>query len=309
MTLRGVGGLGIAAVYERTLRRFAVLRKVQPAGGAAPTPSVHPVGMTELGEKIGESVTAEVFAFGAGRVIKLYRARTPLGILEYEVRATQAAYMSGAPAPEVLGTETVDGRAGIILQRYDGRSLIEMIMDGSISPAQAGVELARVHAGFHAGQYAADVWTFRQFVGFTCGQLSGRGIPGDVIDRSLTVSRGLPEVATLCHGDLHPGNILMTEEGPRIIDWTSAMLASPLADVARQHLTMAVFAAPAEYEGGRRALEASFMRTYAELTETTEGELRMAIAPYVTVMAVMRMSESGCGEDEQAMLIDFVRSR
>ena len=265
--------------------------------------------VSELGEKIGESMTAEVFAFGAGRVIKVYRARTPLGMLEYEVRATQAAFESGAPAPEVFGTETVNGRAGIILQRYDGRSLIEMIMDGSIGPAEAGVELARVHASLHAGRYRADVWTFRQFAGFMAGQLLELGMPADVIARGRAIAHELPEVTTLCHGDLHPGNILMTEEGPRIIDWTSAMLASPLADVARQHLTMTVFAAPAEYERGRRALEEPFMRTYADLTGTTESALRAAVASYVTVMAVMRMSESGCGEDEQAMLVDFVRSR
>lgn len=263
----------------------------------------------EVGDKIGESAAAEVFAYGAGRVIKLYRPGTPLGIVEYEVRATRAAFASGAPAPEVFGTETVDGRVGIILERCDGPTLMQIILDGSIGPAEAGVELARVHAAMHAGRYEADVWTFRQFVGFMCGQLSLRGVPGDVIDRGLTVSRGLPEVSTLCHGDLHFGNVLMTADGPRIIDWTSAMLASPLADVARQHLTMALFAAPAEYASARQLAETAFMRTYAELTGTTEEGLREAMVPYVTVMAVMRMSESGCGEAERGMLVEFVRGR
>lgn len=262
-----------------------------------------------MGDKIGESAAAEVFAYGAGRVIKLYRTGTPHGIPEYEVRATRAAFASGAPVPEVFGTERVDGRAGIILERCDGPTLMQMVVEGSIGPDDAGCELARVHASLHAGRYEADVWTFRQFVGFMCGQLSLRGIPGDVIDRGLTVSRGLPEVATLCHGDLHFGNVLMTGEGPRIIDWTSAMLASPLADVARQHLTMALFSAPSEYANARQLAEASFMRTYAELTGTTEAALREAIAPYVTVMAVMRMSESGCGAKEQALLVEFVRGR
>jgi hypothetical protein len=50
------------------------------------------------------------------------------------------------------------------------------------------------------------------------------------------------------------------------------------------------------------------MRTYATQTGTTEQRLRASIAPYVTVMAVTRMTEDSCPEAERAMLIEMVRS-
>jgi aminoglycoside phosphotransferase (APT) family kinase protein len=40
----------------------------------------------------------------------------------------------------------------------------------------------------------------------------------------------------LCHGDLHPGNVLVDRDGPVVIDWFDAAVGSPVADVARTSL-------------------------------------------------------------------------
>ena len=282
---------------------------MQPRWVVPTNPNNHPVTMTGLGEKIGESAAAEVFAFGEGRVIKLYRPGTAPGIIHHEVRQTTAAFASGAPAPDVFGTEQIDGRTGIILPRYDGRPLENLVLAGDIQPAEAGATLARVHADLHAGQHLAGLWSFHRFVEVMATQLLRRGVPPDVIDRVRQIARDLPECDTLCHGDLHFGNVLITADGPRIIDWISAMNASPLADVARQHLTLTMFAAPPEYDRARHEAEQSFMQTYATLTATTEAALRSAIVPYATVLAATRMTEGGCTAEERAMLTEFVRSR
>jgi hypothetical protein len=229
-------------------------------------------------------------------------------VIDYEIKATIAASASGAPAPDVLGTEKVDGRTGIILPRYDGRSILELIARGTMSAVDAGATLAGVHADLHAGRYRANLWSFRIFVDAMAPRLAGRGVPPDVIERSREIARELPDEPTLCHGDLHFGNVLLTDNGPRIIDWTSAMSASPLVDVARQHLTLAVFHLPREYQVARRGAEESFMRTYAVLTRTTEEALRVATQPYATVMAAMRITETGCDDRERDALIEFVRS-
>ena len=47
---------------------------------------------------------------------------------------------------------------------------------------------------------------------------------------------GLPAPAplevALCHGDFHPGNVLITPAGPVVIDWSSASRGDPFGDVA-----------------------------------------------------------------------------
>jgi len=42
----------------------------------------------------------------------------------------------------------------------------------------------------------------------------------------------------LCHSDLHPGNVIMTADGPRIIDWACALRASGVFDIARVHVSL-----------------------------------------------------------------------
>jgi aminoglycoside phosphotransferase (APT) family kinase protein len=40
------------------------------------------------------------------------------------------------------------------------------------------------------------------------------------------------------HLDLHPGNVMLTPNGPVVIDWTSAHAGQPAADVATAYLIM-----------------------------------------------------------------------
>ena len=42
----------------------------------------------------------------------------------------------------------------------------------------------------------------------------------------------------LCHGDLHPSNVLLGRDGPVIVDWFDASRGDPIADVARSSVTL-----------------------------------------------------------------------
>jgi aminoglycoside phosphotransferase (APT) family kinase protein len=50
----------------------------------------------------------------------------------------------------------------------------------------------------------------------------------------------LPEGQNLCHGDYHPGNVLITKKGPVVIDWMTACTGSLWADVARSSLLLSI---------------------------------------------------------------------
>jgi aminoglycoside phosphotransferase (APT) family kinase protein len=49
---------------------------------------------------------------------------------------------------------------------------------------------------------------------------------------------------SLLHGDLHPGNVLLTADGPLVIDWTNASAGPAGADVAVTWLLLAAADAP-----------------------------------------------------------------
>ena len=54
--------------------------------------------------------------------------------------------------------------------------------------------------------------------------------------RSSCSRRGRPP--RLCHGDLHPSNVILTRDGPVIVDWFDASRGDPVADVARSSLML-----------------------------------------------------------------------
>ncbi len=47
-------------------------------------------------------------------------------------------------------------------------------------------------------------------------------LPVELADFALEKLDGLPDGDRLCHGDLHPGNLLLGRDGPAVIDWTDA---------------------------------------------------------------------------------------
>ena len=106
---------------------------------------------------IGEGRTAEVFEWGEGRALKLYRASCPRDWTAREVEVVRALTGAGVAAPAVLDTVEVDGRAGIVLERVRGRSLRAQITDAPWSTGRAGRLLARLHAELHAHPVAAPL--------------------------------------------------------------------------------------------------------------------------------------------------------
>jgi Ser/Thr protein kinase RdoA (MazF antagonist) len=264
----------------------------------------------ELGPKLGEGAGSEAYAWGDGTVIKLFKEGVDPRLAQHEASVTRAVFESGGPAPEVLDVVEVDGRPGIVFPRYDGQTLLTMVVAGSATPAAAGEIMARLHHELHAPQYEPSIITFRDWALFYITALRQKQVAPDALDQVQRVLLTLPEGGSLCHGDLHADNILMTPSGPRIIDWVSALRANPLVDIARQHLTFTVILIDeGRFAAARREADASFIANYARLADTTADDLLTAIDPYMIVMAAMRMMESGCSGEEQQLLAEYVRTR
>jgi aminoglycoside phosphotransferase (APT) family kinase protein len=97
----------------------------------------------------------------------------------------------------------------------------------------------------------------------------------------------------LCHGDLHPSNIILSDHGPVVVDWFDASRGDPIADVARTCLTLV-----GDGAAGPRHLPGSNERTLAALTEAylarVSGPLGVddrSLARWQAIEAVARIAE------------------
>jgi aminoglycoside phosphotransferase (APT) family kinase protein len=97
--------------------------------------------------------------------------------------------------------------------------------------------------------------------------------------------------AVLCHGDVHPGNVIMTDDGPVLVDWDLLCVAPPGWD----HAPMMTWAqrwggAPGEYDAlaggaGWSARGDRFGEAFAELRLVSATLMRLKVLRTVAAAA------------------------
>jgi Ser/Thr protein kinase RdoA (MazF antagonist) len=240
-----------------------------------------------LGEKIGEGAFADVHAWAPGQVLKLFKAGLPRRVGWWEARMTRAVFAAGGPAPEVLGEVTLDGRFGIVLPRLDGPTLLQLSRTGAMTPRQVGAILATLALSVHKTPPPPDVVSLHDY---TAGALrpSGGGLPEAIASGVLPLIDRLSPSDGLCHCDLHPGNVIMTPEGPRLIDWTGAMRAPAAFDLGCSHIILSEIAPQRADDPERpRATDAAMQSEYARLAGLSGAALTAAMEPYLPIVSVL----------------------
>lgn len=228
---------------------------------------------------VGTGLTSEVFSWGNERVLKLFQAWVAATKIEREFAATQAIYASGAPSPAAMEIVQVGGRRGIVFERIRGVSLLRQAERQPWRLFAGARLLAELHVQIHTYIAPTQLRTQREQLDNWIEQAE------DFTQEQKEVARRhvsqLPAGVSLCHGDFHPGNILLTEQGPRIIDWSGATRGHPLADVARTSVLFESATLPVDspinirllMKIARRLLHRTYLNRYLELRSGSLEEI------------------------------------
>lgn len=191
----------------------------------------------KLSAPIAQGRTAEVYAWGDASVLKLYHTWCPPDWIENEALVARAIAQAGVPSPAVGEIIEVDGRRGIIYERVPG---VSMLQDMNAHPwriLEHARSLARLQYQF-AQVIVPGLYSYRAGLGHTIRRAPHLG--DELRAKVLVLLETLPDGKTLCHGDFHPGNIIISPRGPVVIDWMTAASGSPWADVARSSMILQV---------------------------------------------------------------------
>ena len=263
--------------------------------------------MTEVGELVGRGRTSNVYAYGTDSVLKVPHAGVPADWPEFEALLTRAVGAQGVAAPEMRDIVTHEGRAAVVFERIDGQSMWQQMLDRPHDVPALTRELAAIQKALLA-------------VGIP------HGIP-ELVDRltrkiraaarlsdtekgeALTMATALPRGAALLHGDMHPGNVLMSPSGPVVIDWFDATIGHPVADVLRSSLLMQPVAdvSPWHLPGASAEVLSLMHHTYLGEFRRELDFARDDLGRWQAVLAAARLAE-GADVNEDA-LVALWRSR
>ena len=215
--------------------------------------------MNSLDKPIERGRTAEVFSGDPGRVLKLYRAGWPEAAAQREFEIAQILEATCVPAPRARGILRIDGRVGVEFDEVEGDSMLDLLPRQPWRIASHARTLAALHFTIHSTTIA--------------GLPSARDLLNKAIQRAddlgtehresaLRLLASLPDGSSLCHGDFHPANVILSPTGPVVIDWPQSYSGNPLADVARS-LVLFRFGPLAEPKFGKRALFRMFSNLFA----------------------------------------------
>ena len=250
-------------------------------------------GATTFDSVLSRGNTSDVYALGVDAVIKVPRPEVPDHWVEIEARYATAVHQAGLPSPMVLDVTTVDGRPAIVFERVEGPSMLEAL---SASPGDVDSfarDMAAIQRELQAAPAPDPLPDLR-------GRVAGKietaiGVSSHDRVEARKMLDGLPSGTSVCHGDLHPGNILLGRRGPVVIDWFDATAGAPIADIVRTSLIIrpmrTVSAPPPHLPGVRCAVLERFHRIYVGCMLGDLDAGPVAALSWEAVLAVSRLAE------------------
>ncbi len=257
-----------------------------------------------LPQPIAAGRTAEIYPWEPGSILKLYREWAPSDWVDYEARIARQVHQAGMPSPEAGEIIEINGRRGLIYERLDGPSMLQIM---SANPLKL-LAFARMLAELQVQMHSLSLPGLPpQKGGLERAIRSARDLPEDLRAPALQALERLPSGDRLCHGDYHPDNILMTARGPVIIDWMTAASGSPAADVARTSIMLRGGDASSSSAAkwllllARRVYHNAYLSRYRALNPEAAAQ----VEAWRPVMAAARLNEGIASEKER--LIELAR--
>ena len=180
-----------------------------------------------MGPQLGAGREADVYAFGDDAVLKLYHP----GFGGHRAETVALRSLDGrGVAPKLLDVVDCDGRTGLVVERLAGPDLLTLLQRRPWRIHAFARSLTQAHLAIHRVPAPAELADLRQVL---AARIQAAAVPRHLRAFAARVLDGLPDGDRLCHGDYHPGNVLLADGRTAVIDWGAATRGAPEADHAR----------------------------------------------------------------------------
>lgn len=239
----------------------------------------------KLGKVVGVGNTAMVYEWDKDKVLKLFYSNYPKEFIENEFHNAITVKNMDFPKPKAYEIISYEDRIGIIYDRVEGESLQDWAIKTGDLKACA-VYMANLHKAILHNKIS-NVPNYKDFLKFIAVNLPNGEEIFEMIDK-------LPDGDTLCHGDLHPNNILISHGHPMAIDFMNVCHGHFLYDVSRT--VFLVEYTPVPMGAADRELLLKSKKALADLYLMEMKVTREMIQDFLSVIRAVRAGE--CPKEE-----------
>ncbi len=230
-------------------------------------------------ELVGQGFCSRVYSWGQGRVLKVFHGRLARERADREYATTRAIHALGFPTPAAFELLEVEGHAAIVFERIQGVSVLGYTQSRPWAIFRAVGMLAKLHARIHSYTAPPGLQSLRERVS---AGIDASDASAEEKQAAQSQLAALPDGTALCHGDFHPDNVLLTPNGPVVIDWSAASRGDPYGDVAcTSHLLQTASLPPWSPSYAhlllqllRPLLHRSYLNGYLRLTGGTQQQIK-----------------------------------
>lgn len=243
-----------------------------------------------IGELVGRGNTANVYRWGNHEVIKIFHDHFNSSY-EANKEAKNAEMISSLKlrAPQYSGLLEYEGKSCLVYERIDGPTMLWQIEPTKDSISYRAKLMAQLHAEIHH----AKVETKPNLKTEIGALIHSSAVINEHEKHTIQhILHALPEGQAICHYDFHPDNIIISPQGPIVIDWLNVLIGHQAADVARSSMMIQSHSLPPNAPHWltdrpfRELFHHEYLKEYGLLTGMDEDMVNEWMAPTLAARIV-----------------------
>ncbi len=166
-------------------------------------------------------------------VVKVFKDHLPDTESVYEAKKQEFVYSKGLPVPRVIDVLKVHGKQAIVMEHINGKTIGELVSENRQQTEHYMDLSIDVQQQIHS--VTAD--SFEPMAVKLRSKIKQAVIEEKYKTSLVRKLESMPNNNSLCHGDFHFFNLIVTDNDEvKIIDWVDASAGDSCADICRTYL-------------------------------------------------------------------------
>jgi hypothetical protein len=189
-----------------------------------------------IGRCIGTGRTADIYEYGKECVIKIFKSDFHIGSEGKNSKIING--LEGIRSPKLIDIIDIKGSKAIVYERITGPTMMEKIACEPEKQSYYADMLAQIQYQMHTAVSSLKPNLKEEIKNKIS---SSEKLNDRVREYALEKTEIINDSCAICHYDFHPGNIIISENGPFIVDWANALIGDVRADVSRTSLMLRAY--------------------------------------------------------------------